>query len=64
MVLSSFHKSVPVVKCNYSLIALFLSRPHISISKLAVSESYETYISRSFQVTREILSECNNSGGL
>ncbi|KAG1958799.1 ubiquitin-associated and SH3 domain-containing protein B [Pimephales promelas] len=37
-------------------------RPHIPISKLAVSESYETYISRSFQVTREILSECNNPG--
>ncbi|XP_026103062.1 ubiquitin-associated and SH3 domain-containing protein B-like [Carassius auratus] len=37
-------------------------RPHIPISKLAVSESYETYISRSFQVTREILSECNNLG--
>ncbi|KAI7812779.1 ubiquitin-associated and SH3 domain-containing protein B [Triplophysa rosa] len=37
-------------------------RPHIPISKLAVSESYETYISRSFQVTREILSVCNNLG--
>ncbi|XP_001923885.3 ubiquitin-associated and SH3 domain-containing protein B [Danio rerio] len=37
-------------------------RPHIPISKLTVSESYETYISRSFQVTREILSECNNLG--
>ncbi|CAM4542570.1 unnamed protein product [Leuciscus chuanchicus] len=37
-------------------------RPHIPIGKLAVSESYETYISRSFQVTREILSECNNLG--
>ncbi|XP_016119522.1 ubiquitin-associated and SH3 domain-containing protein B-like, partial [Sinocyclocheilus grahami] len=37
-------------------------RPHIPVSKLAVSESYETYISRSFQVTREILSECNNLG--
>ncbi|XP_016386723.1 ubiquitin-associated and SH3 domain-containing protein B-like [Sinocyclocheilus rhinocerous] len=37
-------------------------RPHIPISKLAVSESYETYISRSFQVMREILSECNNLG--
>uniref|UniRef100_A0A8C4Z2T5 SH3 domain-containing protein n=1 Tax=Gadus morhua TaxID=8049 RepID=A0A8C4Z2T5_GADMO len=35
-------------------------RPHIPISKLVVSESYDTYISRSFQVTREILSECNN----
>uniref|UniRef100_A0A8C8A113 Ubiquitin associated and SH3 domain containing Ba n=1 Tax=Oryzias sinensis TaxID=183150 RepID=A0A8C8A113_9TELE len=33
-------------------------RPHFSISKLAVSESYDTYISRSFQVTREILTEC------
>uniref|UniRef100_A0A8C9XZ40 Ubiquitin associated and SH3 domain containing B n=1 Tax=Sander lucioperca TaxID=283035 RepID=A0A8C9XZ40_SANLU len=32
-------------------------RPHIPISKLAVSETYDTYISRSFQVTREILSE-------
>uniref|UniRef100_A0A8C2Q6H8 Ubiquitin associated and SH3 domain containing Ba n=1 Tax=Cyprinus carpio TaxID=7962 RepID=A0A8C2Q6H8_CYPCA len=37
-------------------------RPHIPVSKLAVSESYETYISRSFQVMREILSECNNLG--
>uniref|UniRef100_A0A672F696 Ubiquitin associated and SH3 domain containing Ba n=1 Tax=Salarias fasciatus TaxID=181472 RepID=A0A672F696_SALFA len=37
-------------------------RPHISIGKLAVSESYDTYISRSFQVTREILTECKNLG--
>lgn len=37
-------------------------RPHIPISKLAVSESYDTYISRSFQVTREILTECKNLG--
>ncbi|XP_016144386.1 ubiquitin-associated and SH3 domain-containing protein B [Sinocyclocheilus grahami] len=37
-------------------------RPHIPVSKLTASESYETYISRSFQVTREILSECNNLG--
>uniref|UniRef100_A0A672FSA8 Ubiquitin associated and SH3 domain containing Ba n=1 Tax=Salarias fasciatus TaxID=181472 RepID=A0A672FSA8_SALFA len=29
---------------------------------LAVSESYDTYISRSFQVTREILTECKNLG--
>lgn len=40
----------------------FVPRPHIPISKLAVSESYDTYISRSFQVTREILSECKNLG--
>uniref|UniRef100_A0AAX7VBY0 Ubiquitin-associated and SH3 domain-containing protein B n=1 Tax=Astatotilapia calliptera TaxID=8154 RepID=A0AAX7VBY0_ASTCA len=37
-------------------------RPHIPISKLTVSESYDTYISRSFQVTREILTECKNLG--
>lgn len=40
----------------------FVPRPHIPISKLAVSESYDTYISRSFQVTREILTECKNMG--
>uniref|UniRef100_A0A3Q3X1A5 SH3 domain-containing protein n=1 Tax=Mola mola TaxID=94237 RepID=A0A3Q3X1A5_MOLML len=34
--------------------------PHIPISKLGVSESYDTYISRSFQVTREILAECKS----
>ncbi|KAK7925537.1 hypothetical protein WMY93_007847 [Mugilogobius chulae] len=37
-------------------------RPHFPISKLTTSESYDTYISRSFQVTREILSECKNLG--
>lgn len=37
-------------------------RPHIPISKLGVSESYDTYISRSFQVTREIMTECKNRG--
>lgn len=37
-------------------------RPHYPVSKLTVSESYDTYISRSFQVTREILSECKNLG--
>ncbi|KAJ8343103.1 hypothetical protein SKAU_G00330310 [Synaphobranchus kaupii] len=37
-------------------------RPHIPISKLTVSESYDTYISRSFQVTREILTDCKNMG--
>uniref|UniRef100_A0A3Q3X1B0 Ubiquitin-associated and SH3 domain-containing protein B n=1 Tax=Mola mola TaxID=94237 RepID=A0A3Q3X1B0_MOLML len=37
-------------------------RPHIPISKLGVSESYDTYISRSFQVTREILAECKSLG--
>uniref|UniRef100_H2UZ97 Ubiquitin associated and SH3 domain containing B n=1 Tax=Takifugu rubripes TaxID=31033 RepID=H2UZ97_TAKRU len=37
-------------------------RPHIPISKLVVSESYETYIGRSFQVTREILADCKNQG--
>ncbi|XP_028666079.1 ubiquitin-associated and SH3 domain-containing protein B-like [Erpetoichthys calabaricus] len=37
-------------------------RPHIPISKLGVSESYETYISRSYQVTKEILSDCKSKG--
>lgn len=37
-------------------------RPHIPVSKLVVSESYETYISRSYQVTKEILSECKSQG--
>lgn len=40
----------------------FVPRPHIPISKLAVSETYDTYISRSFQVTREILSESKGLG--
>lgn len=39
-----------------------LSRPHFPVNKLTVSESYDTYISRSFQVTREILEECKNLG--
>uniref|UniRef100_A0A672YLT9 Ubiquitin-associated and SH3 domain-containing protein B-like n=1 Tax=Sphaeramia orbicularis TaxID=375764 RepID=A0A672YLT9_9TELE len=37
-------------------------RPHIPVSKLAVSESYDTYMGRSFQATREILAECKNQG--
>ncbi|KAM6969937.1 ubiquitin-associated and SH3 domain-containing protein B [Aplochiton taeniatus] len=37
-------------------------RPHLAMGKLGVSESYETYISRSFQVTREILAEVKGPG--
>ncbi|KAM4652613.1 ubiquitin-associated and SH3 domain-containing protein B [Discoglossus pictus] len=37
-------------------------RPHIPVSKLVVSESYDTYMSRSFQVTKDILSECKSKG--
>ncbi|TKC35414.1 hypothetical protein EI555_005468 [Monodon monoceros] len=37
-------------------------RPHIPVGKLVVSESYDTYISRSFQVTKEIISECKSKG--
>ncbi|CAN9510970.1 unnamed protein product [Ophioblennius macclurei] len=37
-------------------------RPLIPISKLTVSESYENYMSRSFQVTKDILSDCRNTG--
>ncbi|XP_019402447.1 PREDICTED: ubiquitin-associated and SH3 domain-containing protein B [Crocodylus porosus] len=37
-------------------------RPHIPVSKLVVSESYDTYIGRSYQVTKEIISECKGKG--
>lgn len=37
-------------------------RPHIPVSKLVVSESYDSYISRSYQVTKEIISECKGKG--
>uniref|UniRef100_A0A673Y8Q6 Ubiquitin associated and SH3 domain containing Bb n=1 Tax=Salmo trutta TaxID=8032 RepID=A0A673Y8Q6_SALTR len=37
-------------------------RPLIPISKLSVSESYDTYMSRSYQVTKDILSDCKNMG--
>ncbi|OCT70508.1 ubiquitin-associated and SH3 domain-containing protein B [Xenopus laevis] len=37
-------------------------RPHIPVSKLVVSETYDTYMSRSFQVTKDILSDCKGKG--
>ncbi|TKS81468.1 Ubiquitin-associated and SH3 domain-containing protein B [Collichthys lucidus] len=37
-------------------------RPLIPVSKLTVSEPYETYMSRSYQVTKDILSDCKNTG--
>ncbi|XP_047246554.1 ubiquitin-associated and SH3 domain-containing protein B-like isoform X1 [Girardinichthys multiradiatus] len=37
-------------------------RPLIPASKLTVSESYENYMSRSYQVTKDILSDCKNTG--
>ncbi|KAG8568200.1 hypothetical protein GDO81_013916 [Engystomops pustulosus] len=37
-------------------------RPHIPISKLVVSETYETYMNRSYQVTKDILGECRSKG--
>uniref|UniRef100_A0A3Q3GY79 Ubiquitin associated and SH3 domain containing Bb n=1 Tax=Labrus bergylta TaxID=56723 RepID=A0A3Q3GY79_9LABR len=37
-------------------------RPVIPVSKLTVSEPYETYMSRSYQVTKDILSDCKNTG--
>uniref|UniRef100_A0A8C6SEI7 Ubiquitin associated and SH3 domain containing Ba n=1 Tax=Neogobius melanostomus TaxID=47308 RepID=A0A8C6SEI7_9GOBI len=49
-----------LVAANLSLDTTY--RPHFPVSKLTVSESYDTYISRSFQVTREILSECKTLG--
>lgn len=41
---------------------LFIYRPLIPVSKLTVSESYENYMSRSYQVTKDILSDCKNTG--
>ncbi|KAI4895581.1 hypothetical protein NFI96_015673 [Prochilodus magdalenae] len=38
-------------------------RPHMSISKLNVAESYDTYMSRSYKVTKDILADCRNKGG-
>uniref|UniRef100_UPI00398F4B0C ubiquitin-associated and SH3 domain-containing protein B-like isoform X2 n=1 Tax=Pristiophorus japonicus TaxID=55135 RepID=UPI00398F4B0C len=37
-------------------------RPHLQASKLVISEPYETYISRSCQVMRDILAECKIKG--
>ncbi|XP_059812919.1 ubiquitin-associated and SH3 domain-containing protein B-like isoform X2 [Hypanus sabinus] len=37
-------------------------KPHIPANKLGISEPYETYISRSCQVMREILAECKLKG--
>ncbi|KAK1155963.1 ubiquitin-associated and SH3 domain-containing protein B-like [Acipenser oxyrinchus oxyrinchus] len=37
-------------------------RPYIPVSKLTVSEAYETYIGRSYQVTKEILFDCKSKG--
>lgn len=37
-------------------------RPLIPVSKLTVSEPYENYMSRSYQVTKDILSDCKNTG--
>ncbi|KAL0973054.1 hypothetical protein UPYG_G00198290 [Umbra pygmaea] len=37
-------------------------RPLIPINKLSVSESYETYMTRSYQVTKDILTDCKNIG--
>ncbi|MEQ2211580.1 Ubiquitin-associated and SH3 domain-containing protein B [Xenoophorus captivus] len=41
---------------------LSVYRPLIPASKLTVSESYENYMSRSYQVTKDILSDCKNTG--
>uniref|UniRef100_A0A3P8V128 Ubiquitin associated and SH3 domain containing Bb n=1 Tax=Cynoglossus semilaevis TaxID=244447 RepID=A0A3P8V128_CYNSE len=45
---------------NFSVDTLY--RPLIPVSKLTVSESYENYMSRSYQVTKDLLSDCKNTG--
>ncbi|XP_029699834.1 ubiquitin-associated and SH3 domain-containing protein B-like isoform X3 [Takifugu rubripes] len=37
-------------------------RPLVPAGRLAVSEPYESYMSRSFQVTKDILSDCRSGG--
>lgn len=49
-------------KCSVAFVLFFYYRPHIPVSKLVASESYDTYINRSFQVTKEIISECKSKG--
>ncbi|KAF7241249.1 Ubiquitin-associated and SH3 domain-containing protein B [Varanus komodoensis] len=51
---------VDLAAANFSVDTTY--RPHIPVSKLGISESYDTYISRSYQVTKEILSECKSKG--
>lgn len=53
----------PHTSCRVSDNGCFsVRRPLIPVSKLTVSESYENYISRSYQVTKDILSDCKNTG--
>ncbi|KAJ0062125.1 hypothetical protein NL108_015716, partial [Boleophthalmus pectinirostris] len=58
--LPSWIPSSELAAANLSLDTTY--RPHFPVSKLTALESYDTYINRSFQVTREILSECKNLG--
>lgn len=37
-------------------------RPLVPAGRLAVSEPYQSYMSRSFQVTKDILSGCGSGG--
>lgn len=41
---------------------VYIHRPHIPITKLNVSESYDTYMSRSYRVVKDILADCKNKG--
>lgn len=47
---------------NHQKKYFYLHRPHIPITKLSVSESYDTYMSRSYRVTKDILANCKNKG--
>lgn len=46
----------------FLILVLSPYRPLIPISKLTVSEPYENYMSRSYQVTKDILSDSKNTG--
>lgn len=47
---------------NHQQKYFYFHRPHITITKLNVSESYDTYMSRSYKVTKDILADCKNKG--
>lgn len=47
---------------NHQRKYLYIHRPHIPITKLNVSESYDTYMSRSYRVTKDIMADCKNKG--
>ncbi|KAG8002268.1 Ubiquitin-associated and SH3 domain-containing protein B, partial [Nibea albiflora] len=53
---------IDFVYCSPSLRCVQTAQNILRVNKLTVSEPYETYMSRSYQVTKDILSDCKNTG--